>query len=371
MKRMLLSVVFFGVAVVSVVGAENPISASIVPGADLLVRCDVAKLMAAPAVKALEAKSEDAEPEELDADEVEALMKRHLGLVKEDFVAVVGTAATAPLYAMEQGAAPDWNALSAAVVAILAKPVTMAQLKAFVAASSEQTGGEFETLKVSGRDVIKLLPDSPSEPPLLVTLSDTGGAAYFAMSESGMVALLARATGAAQAELSPMLMTLRATLPAGMQLFYLYEAPETLRTKIKESASGGGAGAGAMNPGLSMGLGMLRMFENLRSVGLGVGATEAFRLHLGADLGGAPQAQQAALILKNMLLPLLQMKLATMTPPGGAPIDASSLISVSSQDTTLSLGLTLDQALIEALGGMATGAMMGGMMGSGISAEME
>jgi hypothetical protein len=353
-----------------VLSADNPVAAAVVPDADLLIRLDVAKMMQSPIIKALEAKSKEAASGE--EDEMEKLMATHLGLTTKDFVAFVGSATTASLYALEDGATPDWTTLPVAATVTIAKPITMAKVKAFLDASKEESGeGDYEMVQVAGRAALKMFGGEDGQPPLFMALSDSGQAAYMALSQAGLHGAIQRATGATPVGLSAPLVQLRKTLPTGTQLAYLYQAPDALRELIKKaSADAAAAGAAEMDPMAGMMIGLVKMFENLQSVGLGMAVTDSFKLHLGADLGGAPQAQQASMMLKNMLLPMLQMQLAGMAAPGEDPIDANSLISVKQAASILMLDLSIDQPMIDNLQGMIMGAMMGGMMGGGMEMEM-
>jgi hypothetical protein len=337
--------------------ADNPVSAAIVPEADLLVRFDMAKFMKSPIFKAM--------TEKMDKTDNDSLIKKHLGLAEEDFVSYVGTVVTAPMYQWRLAGAPQWDQLSAAMTFVIAKPVTMKQMKTFLDAAEEEGNiDEYVELTIAGRKVLHIPSASGGEPPVYIALSGSGQAVYVSGTHQGMTDLIGRATGSIPVVLSGALNDLRNAMPVGMQLAYFYSVPDALRTKLTEaSTTAAQAGGAAMNPMANMGIGLLKMFENLRSVALGVGATEIVKVRLNADLGAEPQAQQTAMMIKNSLIPMLQMQLANMTEPGKPMIDANSVMSVANRGSVMELNLNVTQDLIQSIQDILMGAMMGGMMG--------
>lgn len=337
-------------------------AAAIVPGADLVARIDVAAIRSTPACRdaaeggaAAGISEEDEEGAEKDDMDFEAF-QRVSGLTPEDVLGVV-IAADMDTVDLDAEDANARFASAGGVVAIhLARRLTPDTLaKALEAANAGKNDREVRRIEVAGHPAVQVArvetadaspddeEDGPEPPPDLFAASGAGeGTVFLAPNQASLAGALQRADAKAFEKIPAPLESVRGSLPEGAQVKLAFLAPEKLRTGIQDQLA-----EAKQEPEAAMWAGMVTPFEKLQSIGLGVECGEEMRVGIGADLGSAESASQAAALLNGMVLPMAKGGMAQKL--GKIPAEIDDRVSAAAKGSTLSLNVRLTKDEIAGL----------------------
>jgi len=351
-----------GVSLVAVIGAavffsgcgargrSKPagVEAATVPDADLLLHFDLAAVRETAMGRRMEELRDSRTGTDSPAtavDEKRKEIEAASGLTREDVSAVRLSANVANLdLAGEEGAARMAKANAVLGIGLL-KSVTLDQIEAalrVLAAGrsdvtvSRTTLNEMPAVAVRSAD--------PSEPAAYATLSADAKTVFLALNGSSLSAALSREREGRPAKVPDDLAGVAAAVPVGAQLRLLFRAPETLRAQIRDRIEETRARA-QQDPGAGMTLGFLAPFQDLRSLAFGLRFEEDMAAVLATDLGNEQAAQQSAILIQTMILPMLQGALAEQA--GASPARVAESLQVGSEGSSLRITLRITEEDLE------------------------
>ena len=296
--------------------AQTAVSAAVAPDADLLGIFDFAALRAAPLQQRLTAQEDADAPQDGFSEGLVKAMTA-LGLAEEDLKSLVVSIDFDSLSkAISDGMEPE--SLKGTLAVMLAKPITLDALKALPAAMGAPATDLPAEVTVAGQ-VCLHDPTPEGGPDVYMTLLDEGKAVLLATSKADMAAALTRAKSGQKLSIPAALGSLRSQIPQGTQGSLVLAVPESLRVSMRDSVAKMAAASAAAGPMGGMNTMLMKLFQNTKSVGLSMQMTDRAKVALSIDLGSSADAQQAEMLVKNMLMPMATMQLMQAFPAGAMP----------------------------------------------------
>jgi len=314
----------------------NPLDAAIVPNADFIVRCDVKSLRETPIGKKIEgmrAEKEKLNPMPAARAEQQAQLEKATGMKGDDINFVALTADLSGIDFKGKPGPAVMNKIPAVLAIGFAKTLSLDQLRAGAKTLSENKAGAVTEVTLDGTTALVMKSSKPDEPTAYAALSVDSTTLYVAVNEASLKDALVRHHQDKPASPSAAMVAAESRLPAGSQFKTTFIVPDAVRQAIREQIATSTKEAG---PAAGMFMGIVKPFEDLRSLSVYVRVAAEADLTLSVELGNAQQAAQVALVI-----PLLQ----SFIPQGqaaGMP-DISKALSVTNDGPVVSLNLHLTE----------------------------
>ena len=316
MKLFATLVVLLSMSAAPLLHAQTAITAAIAPDAELLGIFDFAALRAAPLQQRLTAQEDGDTPSDGFSEGMDKALAA-LGLTDEALKALVVSIDFDSLSsALTGGMQPE--SLKGTLAFVLTKPITLDALKGLPQAMGAPASDLPAEVMVAGQACLHD-PTPQGAPDIHMTLLDGGTSVLLASSAEHMAEALTRAKSGAKASIPSVLGKLRSQIPLGTQGSLVLAVPESMRASMRESVAKMAAAPSAGGPMGGMNSMLMKLFQNTKSVGLSMQMTDRAKLALSIDLGSAADAQQAEMLVKNMLMPMATMQLMQAFPAGEMP----------------------------------------------------
>ena len=223
----------------------------------------------------------------------------------------------------------------------LSKPVTLSTIKTTLLSQSNATEyARIEEISMGGMPTLKATPEDNTNSAVFLSLAGDGKTLLLSMNEASHSATLARASGSMQ-QLAPALAAEIAAMPKAAQTKVVMIVPDSVRKNIRNRIAESQKST-QKGPGLGLGAGIMKPFQNLQNVGLSIQTSTNLELCLYGNLGAETEASQTAVLLQSLVIPLVSMGINAQAQKNGLPmIDINNYLSVSSTGATLRLNLNI------------------------------
>lgn len=323
-------------------GPREALDAAIVPGADVVVRMELAALREAPIFAGLHGDEEapDAATPADDSGEAPALDGRRFlevtGLEPDDVVTLVFSADLDPLDVDPGSARPELDRVPAAAALRLARPLDLDTLeKAILAAAPPAAAPTVTRLELSGVPALHVEASGPEASKVFLASVASGTILLVAAARDSLAGALDRTRSGEAAPLAGELERLVAALPAEAQTRVGFVVPQKFRDGLKARLE-------EPPPELAAFAGFAAPFEDLQSLSLSVHADQDLTVVLAGDLGADEPAQQASAILGGLLGPMAKSALASALHREAAEVDDRLRVAAEGSALAITLRLTAE-----------------------------
>ena len=316
-KNSIFSILFFATAFITIPLAQAGTPAVIMPGADLVLKVDLAKMRHAPIgkrFKELEAlKKELGQPDNMDKmGEFDKKLTQITGLKEDDFLQLTAAVEMDALD-LVNGKEPDLVNADAVLGVTLAKVLTDDQLETGLKAFAQQLAVEkkWKTVpsvtktKQNGLSVFKAWkPDENTA--LYFTVVDNGKALLMG-TETGITHAVARQTQNETTQTKGLFTPAIESAVQGADFSLIFRPTDDMRAKMRESAE---------KPNIDGNAAMFgKVFSQMKGLGLAITSTDTMDIALTGDFADKAVAEQTRQLMDSQVISMVKM-IASMAAGG-------------------------------------------------------
>lgn len=307
-------------------GAVNPdLSAVLMPGADIAVSVNLAKMRGAPIILKMKELGDMKEamggqgPDMEGMKEFAKKMQAVTGLEEDDCITLMGAAKLDGID-FESGRKPDMGTVDAVMAMEFTKTLSDDRLEAGLKTLVAQTAEEraLDTVPAVVRSTYNgttlftgANPDNPEEK---IAFAMIGGGKIMLMgSETGLKGAVDRGKGGKTNSLAGLFPATLVSNVSGKDVAVLFQPTPEITAKMKSNAE-----AAAANPAKAMRAMAAQAFAELAGFGFGMAAGNSLEVNWIGDFGSEPVAQQVKGMLDNSVISGIKMLATMMT--GGQPL---------------------------------------------------
>ncbi len=330
---------------ISIAAGINPSGPAIVPSADLIGMVDIQALNATEVARKKEQELENSTnpltaPFEVQREKIE----RITGLTKDDIIGAVFSCDFDTINLQASTARDRTAAMNGAAALLLAKPITMAKIKQAIDVSGDTQNKELvKDLIIAGQPALCVKAKDPKDPDFYMLALPSMKTVLMALNQASLTEAVKRAGSGKSVSEPKDLTQLRKVLPLSSQVQIACVVPESVRTSIAAQINTMTQQSN-QQPGMAAFVGFFRLFQGLRNFAIGFQADSDSVVSVAGDLGSSEAANQAGVLLENMIIPMMQSMIAQNAgQQGGAPMNLANQATVKVDNSSLRISFVIPE----------------------------
>jgi len=322
----------------------SPQQSAIVPGADIVGTIAIHDLYASPLIKNRTDTATHTITRAVAARS--ARLEAATGLTKNDIISALFSC-NIDTYDFKAKTKRERVANLNGLIAVqLAKPVSIGKIKQAIKLEygTEELAG-VANITIVGNPGLIIKATKKSDPDIFITITSDKHVLLAALNSASLASALQRAKTGRIIKEPAALARMRESLPPKSQVKVAAIIPAEIRTLINQHSKAMTSQA-KQNPGMMAVAGITQLFQNIKSMSLGAQLTKDLLLTVAGDLGNAQSSQQAAILMKTMVIPMMQATMAQQSPQQTPVLNLEKQVKVKSDGTDLFLQIIIPEEQI-------------------------
>jgi hypothetical protein len=334
----------FATALTGITGTANAQQVAIVSGADIIGNVAIQEFCNAPIISKhlAEIRSGDSQWGPLMAAR-RARFEAATGLTGEDILSAAFSLDIDTLDMAASTPREQVNGLSALLAIKLAKSLDIAQLKqALKLEYGSQKLAGVSDVSIAGNSGLKIHASTAQDPDVYLTITPNQKVVLIAFNTAALADGIQRIGARKAYKAKNAISHIQTMLPTEAQIHIAGVVPPSIRAKINEQVLTMTQQA-AQNPRLAVTLAFVRLFQGIQNIGFGLQLDDGALLSLLGELGSPQEAQQASILLNNMVIPMMHAAILQHASPSEPAPDLDGVITVGAKAEALHIDLRLTE----------------------------
>jgi hypothetical protein len=315
--------------------------AAIVPGSDIVGTIAIHDLNTAPLIKNRTNTATHAITRAVAARS--ARLEASTGLTKDDITSALFSCNIDTYNFKAETQRERVADLNGLIAVQLAKPVSIGKIKQAIKLEygTEELAG-VANITITGNPGLIIKATKKTDPDIFITITPDKHVLLAALNSASLASALQRAKSGRIIKEPQVLARMRGSLPPKSQIKIAAIIPAEVRALINQHSKAMTRQA-KQNPGMMAAAGITQLFQNIKSISLGAQLTKDLLLTVAGDLGNAQSSQQAAILMKTMVIPMMQATMAQQSPQQTPVLNLKKQVKVKSDGTDLFLQIIIPE----------------------------